>query len=301
MRVAIAGGSGLIGSALRASLISDGHEVVRLVRRHPASPDEAHWDPDGGILDADDLAGVEAVVNLAGAGVGDRRWSSSYRRVLHDSRIRSTTLLASTMAQLPDPPRLFVSASGIAVYGTDRGDEILDEDSPAGDGFLALLCQEWEQAAAPARAAGIAVCHPRFGLVMGPGGGAFARMLPWFRAGLGGSYGNGDQWWSPVSLHDTVRALRFLIEEHGCVGAYDLTAPHSISNAEFARVLAAALNRPRLLHAPAFGLHLLLGPYARHILGSLNVVPARLTRSGFTFDHSDAHSIVTAALAGPTS
>ena len=189
MRVAVSGSGGFIGTALCASLQAEGHEVVRLVRREATDILEAQWDPARGHLDAGVLTGVEAVVNLSGAGIGQRRWSRSYRRVIHDSRIRSTALLASALAQLPEPPRVFVSASGISLYGPDRDAEALHEDSAAGEGFLASLCEEWEHAAAPARAAGVAVCHPRFGIVMDRGGGALGAMLPLFSWGLGGSLG----------------------------------------------------------------------------------------------------------------
>lgn len=298
MKVAVSGSGGFIGTALCRSLRADGHEVVRLVRRRPAGPDEAQWNPSQGRLDIGDLAGAEAVVNLAGASLGRRRWSRSYRRVIHDSRIRSTSVLASALTQLPERPRVFVSASGSGLYGPDRDDEVLDEDSSAGDGFLAQLCEDWEQAAAPARAADIAVCHPRLGMVMDRSGGALGRMLPLFRLGLGGSLGDGHQFWSVISLHDTVRALRFLIEQHGSVGPYDLTAPQPVTNAEFSRLLAHALSRPRLLPVPPFALHLGLGGFADELLGSLYVVPERLVQAGFEFDHPDARSIVRAAIDG---
>ncbi|PSK99741.1 hypothetical protein CLV30_11744 [Haloactinopolyspora alba] len=298
MKVAISGGGGFVGTALRASLRADGHDVLRLVRRKPAGPHETQWDPAQGVLDVGDLAGVEAVVNLAGAGVGARRWSRSYKRLVHDSRIRSTALLASGLAQLAEPPRVLVSASGVSLYGPDRGDEVLDEESDAGDGFLAGLCHEWEQAAAPARAADIAICHSRFGIVMDRSGGALGRLLPWYRLGLGGTLGNGRQFWSPISLHDTVRALRFLIEQHGCVGPYNLTAPEPLVQAEFSRVLGQAVSRPRLLPVPETALRLAVGQYATEIVGSLNVLPTRLTQAGFEFDHPDARSIVGAGLTG---
>lgn len=296
MRVAVSGSSGFVGSALCASLSADGHEVVRLVRREATDVLEAQWDPARGHLDAGVLTGVEAVVNLSGAGVGDRRWSRSYRRIIRESRVRSTALLASAIAQLPEPPRVFVSASGIALYGPDRDAEPLDEDSAPGDGFLAALCEEWEQAAAPAKAAGVAVCHPRFGIVMDRSGGALGAMLPLFSWGLGGALGGGHQFWSPISLHDTVRALRLLIEEHGCVGPYNLTVPEPVSNAEFSRILAAQLRRPRLLPVPGVALQLALGAYADEVLGSLFVLPRRLLQAGFTFDHPAAWSIVRAAV-----
>lgn len=296
MRVAICGSSGFIGTALTASLRADGHDVLRLVRRAAAEPDEASWDPARGVVDDEDLGGVEAVVNLSGANVGARRWTRHYKHVVRDSRVRTTAFLASVLARLPNPPRVLVCASGVGYYGPDRGDEVVDEDDVAGDGFLAGLCVEWEQAAAPARAAGIAVCQARFGVVMDKSGGGLARMLPLFRLGLGGALGSGEQFWSLVSLHDTVRALRFMIEQHGCVGPHNVTAPAPVTNAEFSRVLAAELSRPRLLPVPGLGLRAALGEYANEATGSLRVIPSRLTSAGFAFDHPDVTSIVRAAL-----
>lgn len=296
MRVAVAGSSGFIGSALCASLSADGHEVVRLVRRAATAPDEAHWDPEQGAVPLAQLADVEAVVHLGGANVGGHRWTRRYKQQLHHSRVRSTAVLAAALTTLATRPRVFVSASAMGYYGPDRGHDVLNEDDAAGDGFMARLCQDWEQAASPARAADIAVCHPRFGLVVGPGGGALGPMLPLFRLGLGGAFGDGEQSWSPVSLHDTVRALRFMIEEHGCVGAYNVTAPEPVSNGEFSRLLAAELHRPRLLPVPGFALRIALGEAAGELLGSLHVVPTRLTEAGFTFEHPDARSIIAAAV-----
>ena len=296
MRVAIAGSSGFIGTALTATLRANGHDVLRLVRREPAGPDEAQWDPAAGAIDAADLEGVEAVVNLAGAGVGEHRWNRTYKQVLHDSRIRSTTVLAAAIAGLPERPRVFVSTSAMGYYGPDRGHDIVDEDDEPGEGFLAGLCQEWEEAAAPARNADIAVCHPRFGLVMDRSGGAMERMLPLFRVGLGGTLGGGEQYWSMISLHDVTRALTFLIEEHGCVGPYNVTAPEPVTNAEFTRILADVLHRPRFAPVPAFALRIALGEYAEEIISSLRVVPTRLLGAGFVHDHPTPRAIAEAAV-----
>ncbi|WP_198663948.1 TIGR01777 family oxidoreductase [Jiangella endophytica] len=296
MRVAVAGSSGFVGSALVAELESAGHDVVRLVRRAPAAANEARWDPEQGVVPLPRLTDVEAVVHLGGVNVGSRRWTRGFKKQLHHSRIRSTTVLASALTGLPTRPRVFVSASAMGFYGPDRGRELLDEESGPGDGFLARLCQDWEHAAAPARAADIAVCHPRFGLVVGPGGGALKPLLPLFRLGLGGHFGGGEQFWSTVSLHDAVRALRFLIEQHGCVGPYNVTAPEPVSNGEFSRLLAAELHRPRLLPVPGFALQIALGQASSELLGSLRIVPTRLTEAGFEFDQPDARSIIRAAL-----
>lgn len=298
MRVAISGSSGFIGTALLGSLRGGGHDVLRLVRRPPTAPDEISWDPVVGDLDPRRLEGVEAVINLNGESLGNRRWTRSFKRLIHDSRTRTTAVLATALAGLSNPPRVLVSASGVNVYGNDRGRDRIDEDYPAGEDFLSTLCVDWEAATAPARAAGIAVCHPRFGIVIGHGGGALGRMLPLFRLGLGGTLGGGEQYWSPVSLTDAVRALQFLIEEHGCVGAYNVTAPAPVTNAEFSRVLAHALNRPMLLPAPGFGLRLVLGEYAQVVTGSLRVLPTRLLDSGFVHDHPDTRAIIAAGLPG---
>lgn len=298
MLVAVGGSSGFIGSALVAELTAAGHDVVRLVRHRPAAANEAQWDPEQGVVPLARLAGVEAVVHLGGINVGSRRWTRRFKKQLHHSRIRSTTVLASALTGLAARPRVFVSASAMGYYGPDRGREVLDEESEPGDGFLAQLCVDWEHAAAPARAADIAVCHPRFGLVLGPGGGALKPLLPLFKAGLGGQFGNGEQFWSPVSLNDTVRALRFLIEQHGCVGPYNVCCPEPVSNGEFSRVLAAELHRPRLLPVPGFGLQIALGEASSELLGSLRIVPSRLTDAGFTFEQPDVRAILRAALAG---
>lgn len=296
MRVAISGSSGFIGTALVGRLRSAGHEILRLVRHPPANPNEIFWDPVGGGLDTRPLEGVEAVVNLSGESLGNRRWTPSFKELIHDSRIRSTTVLAASLASLNDPPRVLVSASGINVYGSDRGRDRIDEDFPAGDDFLAKVCIDWEAATSPARAAGIAVCHPRFGIVIDASGGALRRMLPLFRLGLGGTLGGGEQYWSPVSLTDAVSALQFLVEQHGCVGAYNVTSPEPVTNAEFSRTLAQALNRPMLLPVPGFGLRLALGEYSEIITGSLRVLPARLLDTGFVHEHPDTRAIIAAGL-----
>ncbi len=296
MRVAITGSSGLIGTALCGSLLTDGHEVVRLVRRDPAAPNEVRWNPSRGRIDLADLEGMDAVVNLAGAPIGARRWTSAYKKTILASRTNATHVLATALAKLDNPPRVLVSGSGIVVYGLHHGREFLDDDTPPGSGFLASVCAEWEAAAEPAAGADIAVCHPRLGIVISRKGGALARMLPWFRAGLGGPIGGGGQYWSTISLVDAVRALRFLIETPGCTGPYNVTSPTPVTNAEFARVLAYTLRRPMLLPVPSFALRLRFGEVAEDFLASFRAVPRRLLDSGFSFDHPDARSIVAAGL-----
>jgi hypothetical protein len=247
-------------------------------------------------LDPAHLEGVEAVVNLAGANVGGQRWTKAYKRTLRDSRLGATRTLATALAQTADRPRVLVSMSAAGIYGLAHGSEILDEDEPPGDGFLADMCQDWEAAAVPAEAAGIAVCHPRPHMIMTRNGGALARMLPWFRKGLGGPLAGGRQYWSSVSLHDLVRALQFLIETPGCTGPYNVAAPEPVTNAEFVRVLARQLGRPTLLPVPEFALRIRYGEFADDILVSLRLVAARLGAAGFEFEHPDTPAIIAAAL-----
>jgi uncharacterized protein len=296
MRIVVGGASGLIGTALRDSLTTDGHEVQRLVRREARAPDEIAWDPTRGEIDAEALKAADGVVNLAGAGLGDRRWTDEYKQVIRDSRIDSTRLIAETLAAIDPRPPVLVNASASGIYGPDRGDEVLDESSTLGRGFLADLVRDWEAATAPAQAAGVRVCTLRTGLVMTRHGGALQRQLPFFRLGLGGPLGRGKQWWSHVSLVDTVRAMRFLLECETCSGPYDVTAPEPVTNAEFTRVLARTLGRPALLPVPSPALQIYLGEFAGDVLGSLRILPTRLLEAGFTFEHPDAESVVRAAL-----
>lgn len=296
MRIVVAGASGLIGTALRESLTADGHEVLQMVRRESRGPDEVPWDPTRGEIDAEALKGADGVVNLAGAGLGDRRWTDEYKQVIRDSRIDSTRLLAETLAAIDPRPPVLVNASGSGVYGPDRGDEVLDESSATGTGFLADLVLDWESATAPAQSAGVRVCTLRTGLVMTRRGGALQRQLPFFKLGIGGPLGSGRQWWSHVSLIDTVRAIRFLLECETCSGPYDVSAPEPATNAEFTRVLGRALGRPALLPVPPIALRIYLGEFAQDVLGSLRVLPTRLLDAGFTFQHPDAESVVHAAL-----
>jgi uncharacterized protein len=296
MRVAITGSSGLVGRALRGSLAADGHEVIRLVRRPPEAPDEVEWDPERGQLDPERLDGADAVVNLAGPPIAGRRWPESYKKIILASRANATHTVAETLVKLEHPPRVFISASGVQLYGIEHGPEVLDEEEAPGAGFLAGVCEQWEAAATPAADAGIAVCHPRFGFVMSRHGGLLARMLPRFRAGLGGPLGTGEQYWSHISLVDAVRALRFLMATPGCIGPYNFTAPEPVKNAEFARVLAYTLRRPTLLPVPAVALQARYGEMATYPLTSLRVLPGRLMAAGFAFEHPTARRVIAAAL-----
>ncbi|MFZ5852435.1 MAG: TIGR01777 family oxidoreductase [Actinomycetota bacterium] len=290
MRVAVSGAGGLIGAALVADLRRDGHEVLRLVRGGPAAPDAVRWDPHGAV-DTARLEGVHAVVHLAGAGIGDRRWTAAYQAEIRDSRVSGTRTLAAALADLARPPRVLVSASAIGYYG-DTGDRVVDENSPPGHDFLAQVVVDWEAAAEPARQAGIRVVHPRSGIVAAAHAGAFHRLLPLFRLGLGGRLGSGRQFWSVVSLADEVAALRFLIDREDLSGPVNVTVPRTPTNAELTRALAAALRRPALLPVPAPALRLVLGELSVQVLGSARVLPGRLTAAGFTFRHPDGPSVV---------
>ncbi|MGW7048704.1 TIGR01777 family oxidoreductase [Streptomyces avermitilis] len=281
-RVAIAGASGLIGSALARSLTADGHEVVRLVRRAPRGRNEVRWDPGEQRIDSAGLVGCAAVVNLAGAGVASRRWTDAYKQTIRSSRVLGTATLAEAVASLAEPPAVFVNGSAIGFYG-DTGDRAVDETAPPGDGFLPALCVEWEEAAEPAQEAGIRTVFPRTGLVVAAGGGAWGRLFPLFKAGLGGRMGDGRQYWSYISLHDEVAAIRHVIDTASLSGPVNLTAPTPLTNAEITAAMGRVLHRPTLFTAPAPVLRAALGDMAGDILGSQRVLPARLLESGFAF------------------
>lgn len=287
-RVAITGSTGLIGSALSAALRGRGDEVVRLVRRAPTAADEVEWDPAARRLDPGALEGVTAVVNLAGAGVGDKRWTPSYQQLILSSRVDSTATVARALVELGAPVRL-VSASAVGFYG-DRGDEVLTEESAPGETFLSDVVRAWEGAADPARDAGLPVVHPRTGLVLAPGGGAMAKMLPLAKAGINGPLGNGRQWWPWISLRDTVAGLVHLVDHPEVTGPVNLVGPHPDRQVEVARELGRQLHRPAVLPAPAFGIRLVLGGFADEVLHSKRVVPGRLTDSGFTHTDGDVAS-----------
>ncbi|MEU8453356.1 TIGR01777 family oxidoreductase [Streptomyces griseoaurantiacus] len=294
-RVALAGASGLIGSALARSLERDGHTVVRLVRRPPRGPGEVRWDPAGGSVDTAGLAGCAAVVNLAAAGVGSRRWTESYKRLIRDSRVRGTTTLARAAAALDEPPRVFVNGSAMGYYG-DTGDRAVDETAPPGEGFLPSVCVEWEAAADPAREAGIRTVLARTGLVVARGGGAWGRLFPLFRSGLGGRMGSGRQYWSYISLHDEVAALRFALDTGSLSGPVNLTAPNPLTNAEITRAMGRVLHRPALVPTPEALLRVALGEMAGDILVSQRVLPAKLLDAGFHFAFPGIEEALRAAL-----
>lgn len=284
MRVAVTGATGLIGSALVESLRTDGHDVVRLVRRLPRHEEEVQWDPAGGSVDVPRLNGVDAAVHLAGAGVGDRRWTSTYKRTIRDSRVLGTRTLVRALASLDPPPRVLVCGSGIDAYG-DGGEDLLFEDSPHGSWFLADVVRDWEAEAWAAEDAGIRVASTRSGLVMSRSGGAFGgRLLPLIKLGLGGPIGSGRQWWSWVTLEDQVAALRFLLENE-VSGPVNLTSPEPARQRDVMRAIARAARRPSVVPVPAFALRLVLGEFAESILSSHRAVPRKLLEAGFTFRH----------------
>jgi uncharacterized protein (TIGR01777 family) len=295
MRIAVAGSTGLIGKALVRSLRSDGHDVVRLVRHSPQGPDEVEWDPKREYVDTAGLAGCDAVVNLAGAGVGDHRWTDAYKKELRDSRVLGTAALAEAIASLDVPPRVFLCGSALGFYG-DTGDRAVDETAPPGDGFLASLCVEWEEAARGAEEAGVRTAFARTGLVVAREGGAWGKLFPLFRAGLGGRLGDGRQYWSFIALHDQVAALRHILDTESLSGPVNLTGPEPVTNREVTAAMGRALKRPTLAAAPAFALRIALGEFAGDVLGSQRVLPVRLLESGFAFAFPSIDEAIGAAL-----
>ncbi len=293
MQVAITGASGLIGRALAESLRHDGHDIRPLVRRPSDDPAAVRWDPAAGTIDAAALEGVDAVVHLAGAGIGDKRWSEDRKRELHDSRTQGTDLLARTLAGLDRPPGVLLSGSAIGFYGS-RGDDVLTEVSAPGDDFLARLVADWEGAAAPASEAGIRTVFLRSGLVLAGHGGILPRMALPFRFFVGGRLGSGRQWMSWVTLADEVGAIRFLIDREDVSGPVNLVAPEPVTNAELAKALGAVLHRPAAIPVPAFAPRLLRGREMADglLYASQRVRPAVLVAAGYGY----AHTEITAAL-----
>jgi len=297
MKIAVTGASGLIGTPLVSSLRNGGYDVVRLVRRDPQTVDEIQWNPAAGTIDTAGLVGTDIVFHLAGAGIGDRRWTESYKQEILDSRVLGTRLLAGALAELDPTPSVMVSASAIGWYG-DRGDEVLDETSPLGTGFLADVVAAWEAAAQPAADAGIRVVHPRTGIVLSKEGGALQRLLLPFRLGAGGRTGPGSQWWSWITLDDGVRALNHLAFSSSLAGPVNLTAPNPVTNQEFVDALGRVLRRPTVLPTPSLALKAILGSELAEALlfQSQRVVPARLLEDGFTFDSPNLDEALQSAI-----
>jgi uncharacterized protein (TIGR01777 family) len=279
MRVAVTGSTGLIGTALVGQLKAEGHTVQRLVRRKPNSPEEVQWDPSGGTIDLAALEGVDAIIHLAGAGVGDKRWNTKYRATILNSRLLGTTTIANAVTTLK--PKVFISASAIGFYG-ETGNRAVVETDRGGDEFLSAVCREWEAAAD--LAVGVRTVKVRTGLVLDPTGGALGRILPIFRLGLGGKLGSGKQWWSWITLHDEIKAIMHCLSSD-ISGPVNLTSPNPVTNQEFTGTLARALHRPALFPVPGFALKLLIGGFSSEILGSAKVLPKALQDSGFVWDY----------------
>lgn len=289
-RIAITGASGMIGSALVGHLKSEGHTVQKFVRRPVVSPDEIFWNPLTGEVDLSALEGVDAIIHLAGANVGDKRWTKRYRAEILNSRLLGTTTIASAVSQVN--PDVFISASAIGWYG-ETGNRAVNENDRPGDDFLATVCKEWEAAADSVT--NTRVVKLRTGLVLDSTGGALGKMLPLFKFGLGGKLGSGKQWWSWITLHDEIKAICYLLESK-IEGAVNLTSPNPATNQEFTSALARALRRPAILPVPGFALKAALGGFSTEILGSKRVIPQKLIDAGFTFDYPHLAPALTALL-----
>ena len=291
MRVAITGASGLIGSHLGESLRRDGHDVSRLVRRAPAADDEIRWAP-GGEVDLERLAKVDSVVHLAAPGMGDRPWTPGRKQQLRTARIEGTRTVASALATLAaggSGPRTLLTASGVGYYGA-TGSAVVDETAPRGQTEIAQLAGDWEDAAQPAVDAGVRVSYLRSAVVLSPHGGALSRLIPLFKAGLGGRVGSGRQFWSWISLRDHIRGVRHVLDHGDLSGPVNIGAPEPVTNQEFTRALARALHRPSFFVAPGPPLKVVLGGFGADLLTGQRVVPDRLEKSGFAFDDPDIDS-----------
>lgn len=299
MTFLLAGASGLVGRALSAFLQTQGHTVIRLVRRATTTADEVFWNPAIGEIPAQALRGVDVVVNLAGEGIADARWSEARKTALRRSRVESTRTLVAAMAAIKSErlrPFVFISASATGFYGS-RGDEVLDEQSAAGSGFLASVCADWEREAVAAEELGVRVVRLRTGVVLTPAGGALAKMLPVFTAGLGGRIGAGQRWLSWISLDDLVGAIYHAVLDWRCYGPVNAVAPQPVTNAEFTATLAQVLHRPALLPVPPCALRLALGEMADEtLLSSARVQPGKLTEAGYRFRHQNVESALRAGL-----
>jgi len=289
MRVAVSGSTGLVGSEVVTVLSGGGHEVVRLVRRVPAPGEMAvRWDPEAGVIDAGGLEGCDAVVHLAGENVGTGRWTAARKAAIRDSRVNGTRFLCDALAGLARPPKTLVCASAVGYYG-DRGEERLTEESSPGTGFLAEVCREWEAASAPAARKGIRVVALRIGMVLSPKGGALARMLPLFRAGLGGVIGGGRQYVGWVALDDLPHIILHALQRDDLCGPVNTVAPRPVTNREFTETLGTALSRPTPLPVPAFALRLAVGGEMADalLLASARVIPRRLEETGYLFRYPE--------------
>lgn len=296
MKILLTGASGLVGSTLAAAFAKDGHSVLRAVRGATKDSSSIRWDPAKGELDASRLEGVDAVIHLAGENIAAGRWSETRKKTIVESRVTSTKLVAETIAALSRKPRVFLSASAVGFYG-NRGDELLDEGSAMGEGFLATTCRDWEAETRYAQRAGIRTVQLRFGMILAKRGGALAKMLLPFRLGLGGRLGDGRQYVSFVAIADVVAAVRFLLDDERLAGAVNVTAPNPVTNAEFTRALGRVLHRPTIFPVPAFAIRMLLGELGeRLMLEGQRVMPKRLLDAGFVFEAGTIDAALTSAL-----
>ena len=295
MKLVITGSSGLIGSALVREAEKNQIEVVKLVRRAPKDKSEVQWDPNRAILDLDTIEKSTAIVHLAGAGVGDRRWTKKYKKEILNSRVKTTETLANAIVNLRNPPSVFVSGSAMGYYG-DTGDLAVDENASLGEGFLSDVVFNWEYAAQRVRNNNIRVVHPRTGLVMSKRGGLLRKVLPLFRLGLGGKLGNGKQYWSYISLEDEIGAIFKLIDDVRLTGGVNLTNPNPVTNMEFTKALSSVVNKPAFFHVPAIALKIALGEFSVEALGSSRVLPSKLKAAGFKFNQPDILSALNSAL-----
>jgi uncharacterized protein (TIGR01777 family) len=294
--IVISGASGFVGTALSSLLKKAGTRVRPLVRPGKHGLDGINWDPEQGTLDAKALEGVDAIVHMAGDGVADGRWTEAKKKRIRESRVRGTELLARAIAGLTLKPGVWLSSSAVGYYG-NRGDELLDEHSAAGADFLAEVCKDWEAAAEPARAAGVRVVHPRFGIVLAPHGGALQKMLTPFKLGVGGKLGDGSQYMSWIALEDAIRALVYALDHKELAGPVNITAPTPVSNQVFTKALGAALHRPTILPLPGAIARLALGEMADvALLGGQRVLPRQLLASGFQFEHPELAAYLTRVL-----
>ncbi|MGA9798133.1 MAG: TIGR01777 family oxidoreductase [Terriglobales bacterium] len=294
-RILVSGSSGPIGKALVPALAAQGSAVTRLVRSSTPGTNQIVWDPSRP-LSPDSVSGFDAVIHLAGESIVGR-WTGAKKRRILESRRQGTGHLAEAVAKSPQPPRVFISASAIGFYG-NRGDEVLREDSPSGEGFAAEICRQWEAATQPAAKAGIRTAQMRIGVVMSANGGALPQMLTPFRLGLGGRLGNGRQWWTWVSVRDVVGAILHILNHDSISGPVNTVAPNPVTNAEFTQILASVLHRPAIFPMPAFAVRLIFGEMGEELfLGSQRVEPAKLAATGYQFQHPELRSALKDILA----
>ncbi|HXT62205.1 MAG TPA: TIGR01777 family oxidoreductase [Pyrinomonadaceae bacterium] len=297
MKIAIAGASGLVGAALIPELEAENHDIVRLVRSSPKA-DEIEWHPNQDSVDASRLEGFDAIINLAGENVAEGRWTEEKKRKIHDSRVHGTHLISEAIVKLTNKPRVFLCASATGIYG-DRGDEVLDEQSESGGGFLAGVCREWEKATEPARNAAVRVVNLRFGPILARVGGMLEKMLTPFKMGLGGKVGSGKQYISWVTIEDAVAAMKLALTDESIRGPVNVVSPKPVTNERFTRVLGEVLSRPTVMAMPAFAARLAFGEMADEmLLVSQRVMPKRLQAAGYQFQYSDLESALQHYLGG---